>query len=356
MKQSSLDIFLNELNQLRQYLQHIQIVNEFVGYTPLETDSKEVKELIERLKNQEIDNNFILERKIFEYKAIVISLYGTLERTIENWVREFLDALSGIITDYTKLPDKIKDNHFKNSLELITDKLSKKDIAPKYQHLRKEGVLKTLNQCVEQGANYKFNTDAFLLSSGNLKHDKIYPILLSLDIDLKQKNFMKGKSENDKKAIFSKLDDFIERRNEVAHGSDNVVDNILEASLIEEHIANIEVYGSAIFDILNQRLIRFEAEDSGAFFLVEVIHGVWKKDVIRIGMELEKYTISVGDLLLIRTPEGEYLKEKIIGIGVEGETYTTLSIKEKMNVALVIESYISSKKESHKFYLKNNQK
>ncbi|TAE18829.1 MAG: hypothetical protein EAZ95_03185 [Bacteroidetes bacterium] len=266
MNQFSLDKFKNELSQLRAYLQHIQNVNEVIGYAPVETDSEVITMLIEKLRKQEFDSNFRINRKTFEYKAVIISLYGTLERTIENWVKEYLDALSGIVTDYAKLPDKIKDNHFKNSLELITDKLSKKDIAPKYQHLRKEEVLKILNQCVEQGTEYKFNADAFLLSSGNLKHDKIAPILANLDIDLKQTTFLKDKSENEKKAIYALIDELVERRNEVAHGSDSVIDNLLEVSLIEEHIINLEIYVSAIFDILNQRLIRFEAEESGAFF------------------------------------------------------------------------------------------
>lgn len=370
MNQISLDKFKNELFQLRAYLQHIQNVNETIGYAPVETDSEVVAKLIEKLRKQEFDNNFRANRKIFEYKAVIISLYGTLERTIENWVKEFLDNLSGIITDYTKLSETIRKNHFTNSIKLM-DLIIKKDM-PKYEHLRKEDILNTLNNCIKSPQNYKFNTDAFIvLSNGNLKHTKIVEVFSGIDVNINEGiqeneslNNVIGLSKNeissiDKDILYNKINDLVERRNEVAHGSNNVNDNFLSLTVIEGYIDFLEVYCGAIFDVLKQRLIRFEAEDSGAFFLVNIAKDtVWQHKIV--GIFLEDYTIKIDDFILIETPDKEFLKERIVGIGTGSgkdlKKHTKLSVTDKTEVAIIVNAHLSNNAKSHKFYLKNNQK
>ena len=169
MNIESLESFTREVNQIREYLKHIQYVNDVAAYSVLETDNQQIRKLLNTLKDH--DRSFRTDKRIFEYKASIISLYGLLEKYVELWIKEYLDSLSNVVPEYNKIDQKIRDNHFELSLKLINT-ITTRETA-KYQHLTKEEVLKKLNDCIVNPTKYQINTDAFLLLSGNLKHNKI---------------------------------------------------------------------------------------------------------------------------------------------------------------------------------------
>lgn len=113
MNITSLERFKTEVNQIREYLKHIQYVNDVVGSTILEEDNEQIKALLNRLK--EHDRSFRTDKRIFEYKAAIISLYGLLEKYIETWIKEYLDSLSKLVPNYNELDEKIRNNHFELS-------------------------------------------------------------------------------------------------------------------------------------------------------------------------------------------------------------------------------------------------
>ncbi|MCP4345072.1 MAG: hypothetical protein GY795_06045 [Desulfobacterales bacterium] len=125
---------------------------------------------------------FGTDKKVFEYKAIIISLYGLLEKYVEVWIKEYLDTLSDIISEYNEIDEKIREKHFELSLKLISAITSRE--SAKYQHLSKEDVLKKLNDCIVNPSAYKINTEAFVLLSGNLKHNKIAELFKKINVDL----------------------------------------------------------------------------------------------------------------------------------------------------------------------------
>jgi hypothetical protein len=180
MNIESLENFTREINQIREYLKHIQYVNDVSAYAVLETDNEQIRNLLNTLK--EHDRSFRTDKRIFEYKASIISLYGLLEKYVEIWIKEYLDFLSTVIPEYTQIHEKIRDNHFELSLKLINTITSRE--SAKYQHLTKEEVLKKLNNCIVNPTKYQINTDAFVLLSGNLKHNKIVELFNKLNLDL----------------------------------------------------------------------------------------------------------------------------------------------------------------------------
>ncbi|MDM8551317.1 hypothetical protein QUF72_14630, partial [Desulfobacterales bacterium HSG2] len=91
MNLSSLENFKKEVNQIRKYIKHIQYVNDVESYTVLETDNEQIKVIVNSLKQHYRD--FGIDKKVFEYKATIISLYGLLEKFVELWIKEYLDAL-----------------------------------------------------------------------------------------------------------------------------------------------------------------------------------------------------------------------------------------------------------------------
>jgi RiboL-PSP-HEPN len=168
MSEQLLIQFKKELNQIRDYLFYLDKIDEIVAYIPNETDCLSTKSLLETFRKQHIV--FEQDKKMFEYKAILISLYGLLEKFIEIWVKAYLDTLCTVVP-YHLLPANLQNNHFKQSVSLIAIILE--DRWAKYQHLTKEAIIKKLHHCAEQPTQYQLNTDAFVISSGNLKHKRI---------------------------------------------------------------------------------------------------------------------------------------------------------------------------------------
>jgi len=354
MEITSLEDFKKELNHIRDYLKHIEYVNNVISYSGLANDSDEIKNLLNTLK--EHSKNFSIARKRFEYKATIISLYGLLEKYIEAWIKEYLDSLSRLVPDYNLIDEKIRNHHFDLSLKLINTITSRE--SAKYQHITKEEVLNNLNSCMVSPKKYQINSEAFVLLSGNLKHNKIVELFGYLNIDLNAKlvnneslNNQIGLSkeritQTQKDVLYEKINDLVERRNEIAHGSEKL-DNLLDISELEPYIDFLEVYGQAIFEVLYEDLIKQESVHT--FQKVEKIIDIFNNQILALAFEIENYSINVGDMIIIETPEGKFEKKSILEIQLEGKSYLTLQILEKKNIAVKLNPKL---KKNQIFYIK----
>lgn len=350
MNIQSLENFKRELNQTKEYLKHIQYVNDVTAYSVLESDNEQIKELLNTLKDH--DRSFRTDKRIFEYKASIISLYGLLEKYVEIWIKEYLDSLSRVVPKYNKLDKKIRDNHFELSLKLINTITTRE--SAKYQHLTKEEVLNKLNECIINPSNYQINTEAFVLLSGNLKHNKIVELFKYLTLDLNNELSKNEDLNNeiglDKTTIFqtskddlyNKINDLVERRNQIAHGSE--VLDILGISALEPYIQFLDKYCQAIFQTLFEQLIK--QESIHIFQKIEnVINTCGNKVLV---FEIENYTIKVGDMLIVETKEGRFYKKPILTIELDKIEYPELTIIEKTSIGVSVEPKI---KNNQTFYI-----
>jgi hypothetical protein len=350
MNIQSLENFKRELNQTKEYLKHIQYVNNVTAYSVLESDNEQIKELLNTLKDH--DRSFRTDKRIFEYKASIISLYGLLEKYVEIWIKEYLDSLCRVVPKYNKLDKKIRDNHFELSLKLINTITTRE--SAKYQHLTKEEVLNKLNECIINPSNYQINTEAFVLLSGNLKHNKIVELFKYLTLDLNNELSKNEDINNeiglDKTTIFqtskddlyNKINDLVERRNQIAHGSE--VLDILGISALEPYIQFLDKYCQAIFQTLFEELIK--QESIHIFQKIENVINTYGNKVL--AFELENYTIKVGDMLIVETKEGRFYKKPILTIELNRKEYPELIITEKTSIGVSVEPKI---KDNQTFYI-----
>ncbi|TAE60716.1 MAG: hypothetical protein EAZ87_05035 [Nostocales cyanobacterium] len=354
MNIESLERFKKELNQIREYLKHIQYVNDIVAYHVQDNDTEQIKNLLNTFHAH--DSSFKTDRRIFEYKASIISLYGLLEKYVEIWIKEYLDFLSSAVPEYTQIDEKIRENHFELSLKLINTITTRE--SAKYQHLKKEEVLNKLNNCIVNPSNYQINTDAFVLLSGNLKHNKIVELFNKLNLDL-NKELLKNEELNneigltrerisriDKDILYKKINDLVDRRNEIAHGSEKLTEeyNLLEISELEAYIQFLEKYCQAIFHTLFEQIIKQESIYS--FQKIENVIKIFGNKVL--AFELENYTIKVGDTLIIQTKEGRFYKKPILTIQLNNIEYPELIVTEKTKIAVSLDHQI---KDNHTFYI-----
>ncbi|MBS3028166.1 MAG: hypothetical protein HCA25_14070 [Dolichospermum sp. DET50] len=350
MNIQSLENFKRELNQIKEYLKHIQYVNDLTAYSVLESDNEQIKKLLNTLKDH--DRSFRTDKRIFEYKASIISLYGLLEKYVEIWIKEYLDSLSRVVSEYNQLDKKIRDNHFELSLKLINTITTRE--SAKYQHLTKEEVLKKLNECIVNPTNYQINTEAFVLLSGNLKHNKIVELFKYLHLDLNNGLLNNEDLNNeiglDKTTIFqtskddlyNKINDLVERRNQIAHGSE--VLDILGISALEPYIQFLEKYCQAIFEILVEQLIK--QESICTFKKIEKVIRIFNHKIL--AFEIKNYTIKVGDMLIIETQEDRFYKKPILEIQLNKIDHQELPITEKTEIAVIVDHRI---KDNHTFYI-----
>ena len=353
MNPGSLESFKNEINQIREYFKYIQYVDDMVDCAVSETDNEQIKVSLSKLK--EHYKSFRINKRIFQYKASIISLYGLLEKQVEIWIKEYLDSLAILAINYNNIDEKIRNNHFELSLKLISTITSRENA--KYQHITKEEVLRKLNECIVNPENYKFNTDAFVLLSGNLKHKQIVKLFELINVNLnealKRNITLTQYFENDRgitnlsntetDILYNKINDLVEMRNQIAHGSERL-DNILNISELEPYVDFLEKYCQAIFEILSEELIK--KESIYKFQQIEKVVKIFNNKIL--AFEIENYTIKVGDILIVETTEGNFLKKPILTIQLDKTPYTELTITEKTNIAISVEPNI---KENQKFYI-----
>ena len=338
MLTDTLDLFTKDIKDIREYMKYIELVNNIESSTPTASDIALI-ELKDHLKT------FKVAKKIFEYKSITISLYGILEKHIGVWIKEYLNHLPNIVSNYNNLTNKFREDHFSLSVKLL-GLIGEKRYA-KYEHMDKEKVLSKLNSCIVEPSGFQLNSDAFYLQSGNLKHIKISEALAYLDIKLtltlkiigmRPGGFLDSKFvniENKGDELFQLIDELVERRNDIAHGED--IDSIIKVTEFEDYVDFLEGYGKAIFQALNERLIKFEAEH--LYQKIENVYNIYGHSILCF--EIENNEISVGDSIIVNLLDGGFVKKKITEIQKDSESFQTISSEEPTYIGVNLGGGIS---------------
>ncbi len=228
-------VYIEFENEILNLKKHIEFINE------LKNDIIPLSKNYEYLKSN--------SRKRIDYNSLIISLYGIVESYIEKFLISFLEVLEKEVLEYSCLNPNITGNHFNLSISLLNKIIENKHT--KFFHLKKEDVVFNLSNCLTDKNPYTFNHYAFLINTGNLKHSKVVEILKYIDIDLIQEIKSHEGFGLNTENLFNKIDELVQRRNEIAHGN---VNNILDNSEIIVFVDFIQKYLSAIHDILKAKI------------------------------------------------------------------------------------------------------
>ncbi|MCB4748757.1 MAG: hypothetical protein LGB67_01595 [Sulfurovum sp.] len=329
MQQTSLNAFLQDIKDIQEYIKHLELINQ------IEKDTKYFKSETLSNFNKHL-SNFHTKKKLFEYKAITISLYGILEKYISIWIKEHIDNLKNIVDNYNDLPEKITQSHFDLSIKLIRT-VSEKRYA-KYNHLEKTELLKNLNICLEQPRNYKFNSDAFIPNSGNLKHRTIVESFKPLNITLSDILNKENEFPN-----FHLIDDLVTRRNDIAHGT--TIDDILALSEFDTFIDFLKKYGEAIFKALDMKDIEYEIMH--LYSKIEHVIDVYNNTILVFTIENNK--IQIGDYIILKTNNGNFYKKKILSIEVDNTPISEYNTSDKKDIRINLGSGL---RKNQIFYIK----
>jgi hypothetical protein len=341
-----LEKFENEIKSIRNYVTHIEQINEIVSSDITGVDSESTFNLITKFTLH--FHAFRTQKRVFEYKSIIISLYGLIERYSEIWISNYLEYLAKLVGDYSKIDESIREHHFGSSIRLLTI-MSSKDYS-KYSGLTKEGILNRLNLCLTSPINFEFNPEAFVINNGNLKHAKIVELFKGINIDLNRglknnvffKNFLATTLNSNidslpNDVLYQILDDVVERRNIISHGSEEITD-ILDLNILTEYITFVENYCTSLFNVLLHEFCKEECRWS--FSQVFNLHGIWHHSII--GFDLVNSEIKKGEYIIVEH-EGWFTRTKIIGIQVNHIEVSGVRSRLSIAVAIKVSLYLTNR-------------
>ena len=348
---SSLNKFIDSMEKLEKYIFGIKLQNNLLcdsqqGMKNLQTNDK-----FQKFKKHY--ENFRI-KKIFEYNTIVISIYGYLERYIEDIIKEYLAIVNKIFKYYNDLPDAIKENHYDLSSQLIQNlKLSK------YKSITSENIIiKNLYLCSINDENYKINLDAYTQHTANFRQEEIKRFFSLVGVNnishlIKHQprfvDYLKSNrpevdiSQTRDEIIYNVINDIAERRNEVSHGA---IHEIVSKEILEDYIGFLKIYGKSLYDVLKCEILEYESEHI-AKILNKTIKIYDNQIVI---FELDKPKISVGDRIIAKKNSmfPKYIDGKIKELQINGENYNKISESEKIKIGMKVDFKV---KDNYQLYL-----
>lgn len=327
--------FDNKIKKIESYLEYLEIEKELVLE---ECGHGEVACTL--YKNQEKLKN--IDKKIIDYNATIISLYGAYESFVEAVIKQYLVSLSEIVTVYEKLPEKLREFHFNNSIQLIQELDQRR-----YNDLNKNDIVNNLHKCINNEESYIINYDALLMHNSNMWPDTINELfkcvgisdfftrLKNLDFFI---NFYQSKYDvDDKDTVISILNkrsideilrtikELIEERNRVAH---SWVENIDIDLVKNDYLHFIKVICKSIYLILEKELSIYEKDFSSVEITIDEIirnrYLIFKSDteILKLGdkiiIEKNNHEIDFGFITSIQD-NGQNIEQSEYGqeVGVE---------------------------------------
>ena len=199
------------------------------------------------------------KEKIFNYRANIISLYGAFELFIEEAFKEYIDNLKVIVPQYTSLNTKIKESYFSN-----VAKLHNKLNYAKFSRITECQIAQNIERVIVQNKN-EIIAECYLGNGGNYKHDAICTLLSSIGISNVNCNIIQispllgllseltHDKEQQRKMVQMRIDELVDRRNEVAHGV--TTDNIIDVEGFEDILNFTKKYCESLNGLLENELL-----------------------------------------------------------------------------------------------------
>jgi flagellar basal body rod protein FlgC len=240
-----LDEFIADLVELKTLIESIGPVNRVLA------DHKDT-----------VVRRYISIRRRFDYAAFTVALYASFEKFIENLITEYVQLEARRIGDYAMLPQKLTDKHLRKSAELLFRRSLGKG---RYVGMSDLGVVKNLYDCLSGTKSYVLNEVAVIAHEKNLRANEVDIVFGVVGIDKICERVChadammawycdamgcKAPQNGVKRTVIEKrLEDIVERRNQVAHRGGNPTDLLGDAAM-KDAVAFIKSLATSIFGLV----------------------------------------------------------------------------------------------------------
>lgn len=325
---STLEQLRTELSSLESFVLSISPVNEALSTHP---DSSV--------------RQYLTLRRQYDYAAFVVALYASFERFTESLVSEYTRQISSFI-QYKELPEVLTKKHLTQSAEM----LSRKRLGEgRYANLSPVSVAESLFNCLSGAQSYSLTSEAVIAHDTNLRFADVGKLLGDVGIsDFYQSLptvesiwewFVKTELESEDgvetiertpemdrtiKTMFeTRLNDLVERRNEVAHRGGNA-DELLGQAEMLIRIGTIRILAEAMFEISSSSYLKLRTKDKTYASQVEIVEGPYKAGHV-IVINPPSVPLSRGQSSFVLHADGRVRWGKILGIRVNNEPTDEIS-------------------------------
>lgn len=274
-------------------------------------------------------------RRLIVYSAAVLALYGAYERFIEEVLESYASGFPSRVPHYADISEAVRLHHLRLSLELASRDGARSKLAVPQ-------IILNLAGCIGPGGSdgYTLNAEAFRVHYGNIRAGKLGELFAAVGFERLAEKVVRIpplahwvmkevqaerliKSEAAKLAY---LDDFVERRNEVAHGEPS---EVLSLDLIEAYAAFLK----SLCESLSALVVAQEYQDlTGRLVCLGKPIRVFKKIRV-VTFDLKNVVLRPGTRLLVCRGQGvhpKFVEQAVSSIQVRGKDRRSVTARTRV--------------------------
>lgn len=250
------------MESLRRQLRLVDALRRQGALVILDTDVR--TELSEAVYEVQQHIGSPAELASYYYNATIVSLYGLLERYVEDLLSEVVRSAARAVPSSAHLPERIRSHHLPLTLDVLNALQ-----ANRYRGEADTGsLIGTLDKYLGGTAGVHVNDQVFMHHTANFRSDVIrqscervgFSPLADMTKDSLFVELVKDRFP-DEENIFYVVDDLAERRNEVAHGAPP--QQLLTGALMLAYVDVVEAHLGALRRSAMTFLTRLAVEHAG---------------------------------------------------------------------------------------------
>ncbi|MCU4676038.1 MAE_28990/MAE_18760 family HEPN-like nuclease [Catenovulum sp. 2E275] len=330
MIETSLSQFLESLKSLEKYINYHRHSSTYINLALKNGDLSDPLKLFNQTD--------LATKKSFDYRGYIISLYGMLERYLEDLLQEYLENTQEIFPKYHDLPNEIK----KNNISLNNDLLKNIDL-PKNSALSISNIVKKLNDNLNNNIS-NLNIEAFTKHTFNFRVNtieeffkragitgifqrirKIQPLHTILADEFISLDRLKSN------VLFSFIDEIAERRNEVAHGTDNI--EVLSTQIILEYLEKFRCFGISLNQLVKSHFLMQKTNGVKEHKLIDVFN----KRIACLAVSDIKCDMNSTIVIRNKNAQPEFNTSKIIDMQVNNNSVHKIDTDTEIKIGLKLD-------------------
>jgi hypothetical protein len=236
----------DEINTVRSIINISEKLREIIANNPSQLNTEDLKYL---QANAPPTNKW----RVNDHCSSITRLYALYENFVENLVGDWIILLPQLYSCYQDLPESVRNQHQTGCATLLGNENKRN----RFDSLSKGDIIKNLfdTECKSKG-RYSLTSAAFLLHEANLRKGQLTRLLANARISATDswqwiENYQKVKdfiTNNSRATVENELKNFIELRNDSAHGKE--VDSFLNANELLELCDFVEAICQAISELV----------------------------------------------------------------------------------------------------------
>ncbi|TRN17441.1 hypothetical protein DM586_00500 [Vibrio fluvialis] len=384
MKNSILS-FQKSINNIISSLEHtIDKLELFDEISSRKHNSKKIESKLVRKTDSFVTNfanNCSDDYSKFIYNGSIISIYGSLERLVEDLIEACVHNISLSTNDYENLHSSIRKNHVEFSFNLASKISKDRNIDSSHKLKKQKEIVENLQGCFNNTKEFILNKRAFSVHTANFRYDIIresfsnigmseifseiidkndsFTNLIKTDLGFSPAQVVeKVQLESH---LREKLNELAIRRNQIAHGG--TPESYLNYSLLLNFAKFILFFGEALHQYCSDyidyyKIINIDFSEPSFICLGNPMKIFRKNNILGIvvtpPITLQNKVINKDSeiYLVNENSRTKVIKDKIESIFLDNNEVNSHTITAPFEMGIKINKTLSDKYTNRKIYIK----